>query len=70
MGLFALQLLEETSSEPTLTLNQHFLWTQIAVLARFIHRLTFHNKIDGDYHDYVPVLVFPRGFVLTKPIVY
>lgn len=56
MGFLNVQLLEETSNEPTLILNQHFLWMQIAVLARFIHRLTFHNKIDGDYYVFLDIL--------------
>lgn len=42
-----LQTVAHTSDRVTHSLEQHFLWSELTVLARFLLALSFNNKING-----------------------
>ncbi|ORX62830.1 hypothetical protein DM01DRAFT_1403269 [Hesseltinella vesiculosa] len=46
------KVLQKTSFKPTRTLTEHWTWTEIAVLIRFILMLSFNNR--GPVKSYVP----------------
>ncbi|KAI8390971.1 uncharacterized protein BYT42DRAFT_508674 [Radiomyces spectabilis] len=46
------KVLQKTSFKPTRTLTEHWIWTEIAVLIRFILMLSFNNR--GPVKSYVP----------------
>lgn len=41
------QLLEKTCSSPQPNLEEHILWDDIAILARYLLLLSFNNCLDG-----------------------
>lgn len=42
-----LQMIEKTCMSPTLTLESHLMWNDIAILARYLLMLSFNNSLDG-----------------------
>ena len=51
------QLIDKTCTSPTPTLEQHLMWDDIAILARYLLMLSFNNSLDGQslLHDTVGV---------------
>ena len=45
--VFCLQLIDKTCTSPTPTLEQHLMWDDIAILARYLLMLSFNNSLDG-----------------------
>lgn len=51
------QLIEKTCVSPTHTLEQHLMWDDIAILARYLLMLSFNNSLDGMYLS-IPLHIF------------
>ena len=45
--ILLLQLIDRTCMSPTLTLEQHLMWDDIAILLRYLLMLSFNNSLDG-----------------------
>ncbi|RUS73016.1 hypothetical protein EGW08_019222, partial [Elysia chlorotica] len=41
------KLIDKTCTSPTFTLEQHLMWDDIAILARYLLMLSFNNSLDG-----------------------
>ncbi|XP_050410069.1 neurofibromin isoform X2 [Patella vulgata] len=44
------RLIDKTCTSPTLTLEQHLMWDDIAILARYLLMLSFNNSLDVASH--------------------
>ncbi|GAB6033713.1 Neurofibromin 1 [Chamberlinius hualienensis] len=61
------RVFEKTSASPTPTLEQHLMWNDIAILARFVLMLSFNNCLDVTSH--LPFLFHIVTFlVCTGPV--
>ena len=49
MLLMIFQLIDKTCTSPTPTLEQHLMWDDIAILARYLLMLSFNNSLDGQF---------------------
>lgn len=50
ISLLCLQVLDKTCTSPTPLLEQHVLWDDIAILARYLLMLSFNNCLDVARH--------------------
>ena len=57
------QLMDKTCTSPTPTLEQHLMWDDIAILARYLLMLSFNNSLDG-VCSAMPTLIFSPCFSL------
>ena len=44
-----LKTLHTTNEKPSNTLEQHYLWVELAVLSQFLVNLSFNNYLNGKY---------------------